>query len=293
MLTRTSGSFIHKTHHLQHLSFRFDYRIDTDQNESQLAAMLMRNPLADLLCIGYSGQGQYTPVPLSRTRRVAPWFILEANPGIIKLELTRELDCPHGTPKLFTPTAMEIHRIRTFCPNLRILRLNVDLSAKPSTAEAVFEELARFKEPIELSLHLRLEYVHSKRYKKYCKMCKGLFKSIVKRRKALGLPCQLPFQICFGAMRMDGNSEEEWVKSDCTFWLEKSGKLASSRRSIGKREELDKLSNDELEEKNKEQSLLEWYRDSNGYRSELQRRQRSSDAASAFPEDFMLHNLWA
>jgi hypothetical protein len=69
--------------------------------------------------------------------------------------------------------------------------------------------------------------------------------------------------------------------------------LASSRRSIGKREELDKLSSDELEEKNKEQSLLEWYRDSNGYRSELQRRQRSSDAASAFPEDFMLHNLWA
>jgi hypothetical protein len=256
--------------------------------------MFKRHPLPLLRDVAYSGQAQFTPLPLSRTRRVVPWYILESTPGIKTLHLARGHDNPHENKKLHVLSPSEIRRIRTLCPDLCVLKLNIDLSTEASAIEAVFDELAQFKEPIELILHIRLPCNHSKRFVNYRASCRTRFMSILKQRKSLGLPCQPPFCIRFIAMRMERDSVTEWVRSTCIF---RAGPSVTSYRVIkpgtGKRQELDMLSVDELKEKSKEQSLLQRIRDCNGYKRELRRRERSSGEAFGFADDFTLHNLWA
>lgn len=124
-------------------------------------------------------------------------------------------------------------------------------------------------------------------------MCRTLFDTIVEQRRELGLPCQKPFQMRFFAMRIDGDSDAEWVQSDCTFQLTDSGATIQCGHITDKRKKLDLLSMDQLRDKSKSQPLLERIRDPKGYREEIQRRERRKYTEYGFAEDFTLHNLWA
>ena len=211
----------------------------------------------------------------------------------MRLHLTRELDCPRGARKLYTPTAEEIRRVRILCPDLWVLKLNVDLSAVTSECAAVFAELSQFKNPIVLVLYMRLQFFHSKRYGKFCRMCKILFDTVVEQRRELGLPCQRPFRMQFLAMRIDRHSEAEWVQSNCTFQLSDSGASFQCGNIPENRKKLDLLSMEQLRDKSRIQPLFDKIRDPKGYRKEIRRRERYKYIEHGFAEDFTLHNLWA
>ena len=118
-------AFVGATPRLRVLSYTFHDRYDTQQTEDQLVRRLERYPLLGLCQVIYIWYR--TQIRLPRTRRSAPWPILETSPGILDIDIThRGSSLNFIDPPTFEPRLEEICRIRMLCTNLRKFQLRVE-----------------------------------------------------------------------------------------------------------------------------------------------------------------------
>lgn len=286
-------AFIGRTPKLHDLMFYSTESFDIDQVEAYLDSMSVEAPFGKLRRLWYKDVDNEDSAV--QDRRVVPWCMLQRLPEITDLDIHRSR-FDYGVPgaSLDTPTAEDIRRIRKLCPELQRFRFDVALHGQ--TADwpfDVLEEIAQFKEPIELQLYLHLQDKFWTRATIHRVKCRAVFKFIVEKRKALGLPCEKPFQIGFKVVRLFEQIRECWNIPDYNIYLNKSGKPELIRYMYWPpKESPEQMSTEDLQKKRKGEFLsrrLGW--DRHGYQREIQRRERCASTGGN-TLDTTLYDSW-
>jgi hypothetical protein len=220
---------------------------------------------------------------------VVPWCMLERMPKLEHLAFDRcrfIWECPG--PSLDMATAQDICRIRTMFPCLKSLSL--DLAIRGVIARwpyDLLEELALFKEPIEMNLFLHAIDKKKTRAMLHRFKFSKIFRHIVKLRKAQQLPCQPPFQVGFKVIRLWKQYRNQSDHVDWHLWLDEDGDRNWKRY---------RTRNDETGEAHGTKTtdkVWQWLGlDQQGYSRHPRQREQSASTTTGIHLDTTLWDAW-
>jgi hypothetical protein len=280
-------AFIGQIPKLQELSFFPVENFAIERLAVCLAALSHNAPFGCVSIFSYNDQNHR--YRFAKVSVVVPWCMLEKMPKLEDLTLNRcRFIWEYPQPTQDMVTLEDVRLIRTMFPHLR--SLSIDLAIHGITARlpnAILEELALFKEPIDLYLVLHTindkiarAIVHRFTFKK-------IFRRIVALRKFKQLPCKPPFTVGFKAVRSWNERENRCDHVDLDLSLDESGgtRLISYYTKNGK---------DEAAHANKivqnVSQWLGWGRQKSS--KDLQQHDQSASTITGVDSDTTLWEVW-
>jgi hypothetical protein len=220
---------------------------------------------------------------------VVPWCMLEKMPKLETLTLDRShfiWNCPG--PALAMATAQDICRIRTMFPRLE--NVSLDLAIHGVTGRwpyDILEELALFKEPIELDLFLHTVNSKIARTMVHRFTFRKIFHHIVALRKSKQLPCELPFKVGFKVVRLWNELRNQSDHVDWYIWLDEYGKTDWTRYHTQNSEDEAVHAIDTV------QKVLQWLgRDRHRSSEDLWQHDQSASSTTSVDSDTTLWDVW-
>ena len=147
-----------------------------------------------------------------------PWSILEKTATTIKKLEMRHCETDHLSKYFCPPTAQDIRRVRSLCPNLEQLTTDIRFDSYRIDCD-LLSELAQFDTPIRIKLYAHCSWIQD------CKLdwffCYEEFKKLINIRRQKHLPITEDLVVEFKRVRSYEKLKEMNIDADVSF-LKKS-----------------------------------------------------------------------